>query len=77
MTTMLRLIVQRHWRQHQHSLRGLFSECDGRQPYLNEQVCLCAACQKSATAGKFLSRAMGSHHTCTSRRVWSALDCFF
>ena len=75
MTIMLRLIVQRHWRQHQSSLRGLFKECDGRQPYLNEQVCLCAACQNSATDGILLSRATGSQYTCTSRRVQPAVDC--
>lgn len=62
MTTMLRLIVQRHWRQHQPSLRGLFKECNGRQPYLNEQVCLRAACQYTATDGNFLGRATGSRH---------------
>ena len=73
MTIMLRLIVQRHWRQHQQSLRGLFKECDGRQPYLNEQVCLCGACQYGAADGNLLSRATGSRHTCTSRKVGPAV----
>ena len=78
MTTMLRLIVQRHWRQHQPSLRGLFKECNGRQPYLNEQVCLHAACQYIATNGNFLGRATGSRHAgvaCCGQSVVSLQQC--